>query len=66
MERKIEASLNPIAQSVGISGNIPKEDAGKPFQQPDRMQSGKEDMAERLILARPSLGMPPERKGMKI
>jgi hypothetical protein len=28
MERKIEASLNPIANSVGISGNIPKEDTG--------------------------------------
>ncbi|KAA6300477.1 MAG: hypothetical protein EZS26_003388, partial [Candidatus Ordinivivax streblomastigis] len=35
MERKIEASLKPIEQSVGIMADIPKEEA-KPLQIPDR------------------------------
>jgi hypothetical protein len=65
MERKIEASLKPIEQSVGIMANVPKEDA-KSFQVPEELRAAKEMMGDRLVVARPSHGVPPERKGIKI
>lgn len=64
MERKIEASLKPIEQSVGIMAGIPKEDA-KPFQLPEELRAAKEVMGDRLVIARPSHGAP-EKKGFKI
>ncbi len=64
MERKIEASLKPIEQSVGIMAGVPKEDT-KSFQIPERLQAAKEIMGDRLIVARPAHGIP-EKKGFKI
>ncbi|KAA6330227.1 hypothetical protein EZS27_021042 [termite gut metagenome] len=64
MERKIEASLKPIEQSVGIMADIPKEEA-KPLQIPDRLQAAKEVMSERFVMGRPAAGVS-ERKGFKI
>jgi len=65
IERKIEASLKPIEQSVGIMAGIAKEDT-KSFQAPEGLQAAKEVMGDRLVIARPSHGAPPERKGIKI
>ena len=62
MERKIEASLKPVEQ---IMTGIPKEDI-KPFHLSEGLQAAKEVMGERLIIARPSHGVPLERKGIKI
>ncbi len=64
MERKIEASLKLIEQSVGIMSGIPKEDT-KPFQVPEVLREAKEVMGDRLVIARPSHGVP-EKKGFKI
>lgn len=64
MEHKIEASLKPIEQSVGIMAGIPKEDA-KSFQMPEGLRAAKEVMGDRLIIVRPSHGVP-EKKGFKI
>ncbi len=64
MERKLEESLKPIEQGAGIMNGVPKEDA-KPFRIPDELRAAKEVMGERLIIARPSHGVP-ERKGFKI
>lgn len=65
MEHKIEASLKPIEQSAGIMAGVPKEDV-KSFQMPEGLRAAKEVMGDRLIIARPSYGTPPERKGIKI
>ena len=65
MERKIEASLKPIEQSAGIMAGVTKEDV-KSFQMPEGLRAAKEVMGERLVIARPSYGTPPERKGIKI
>jgi N12 class adenine-specific DNA methylase len=51
MERKIEASLKPIEQSVGIMPGIPKEDT-KSFQVPEGLRAVKEVMGDRLVIAR--------------
>jgi len=64
MERKIEASLKPIGQSAGIMAGVAKEDA-KSFQIPERLQAAKEVMGDRLVIVRPSHGVP-EKKGFKI
>lgn len=64
MERKIEASLKPIEQSVGIMSDVPKED-DKPFQLLEELRAAKEVMGDRLVIARPSHGVP-EKKGFKI
>ena len=68
MDRRIEASLNPVASSVGIAAPIPKEDAAGPLHLPDRLQTAKEVMGGRLVIAQPapSPAVPPERKGIKI
>ena len=66
MERKIEASLNPISNSVGISGNIPKEDTDKPFQMTEELRATKDRFEDKIIIARPSHGLPPDKKGFKI
>jgi hypothetical protein len=65
MERKIEASLKPIERSVGIMAGIPKEE-NKFVPMPDNLQTINKIMGERLVIARPSHGTPPERKGFKI
>ena len=62
MERKIEASLKPVEQ---IMASVPKEDV-KPFHVPEELRAAKEIMGDRMIIARPSYGAPPERKGIKI
>ena len=64
MERKIEASLKPIEQSAGIMAGITKEDT-KSFQVPEELRAAKEIMGDRLVIARPSHGVP-ERKGFKM
>jgi N12 class adenine-specific DNA methylase/predicted RNA methylase len=67
MERKIEASLNPIVQSVRITAAIPKDDPDlKGNRVTDRFQSATDGFGERVVIARPSHGLPPERKGFKI
>ncbi|GHS91075.1 DNA methylase [Bacteroidia bacterium] len=64
MERKIEASLKPIEQSVGIMAGIPKEE-NKFVPMPDNLQTIKAIMGDRLVVARPAAGIL-ERKGFKI
>ncbi|KAA6317456.1 hypothetical protein EZS27_032393, partial [termite gut metagenome] len=64
MERKIEASLKPIEQSVGIMADIPKEE-NKCVPMPDNLQTISKIMGERLVIARPAHGIP-EKKGFKI
>lgn len=63
MERKIEASLKPIEQSVGIMASVPKEE-NKFVPMPDSLQNVKTIMGERLVVARPAATI--ERKGFKI
>ncbi|MDR0682185.1 MAG: helicase C-terminal domain-containing protein, partial [Dysgonamonadaceae bacterium] len=65
MERKIEASLKPIDQSVGIMTGVPKEE-NKFVPMPDNLQTINKIMGERLVVARPSHGASSERKGFKI
>ena len=65
MERRIEASLKPIEKSVGIMGDIPEEDT-KSFQVPEELRTAKEMMGDRLVIARPSHGALPEKKGIRI
>jgi hypothetical protein len=68
MERKIEASLNPITNSVGISGEIPKEDMdtrSQSLQPSERLQTVKDSFEERVIISRPAPILP-ERKGFKV
>ena len=65
MERKIEESLKPIEQGVGIPDNAPK-NGMEPIPMPDDLRAAKEVMGERLIIARPSHGVTVERKGFKI
>lgn len=64
MERKIEASLKPIEQGIGIMADVPKEDT-KSFQMPEGLRAAKEVMGDRLVIARSSHGVP-EKKGLKI
>lgn len=63
MERKIEASLKPIEQSVGIMAGIPKEE-NKFTPMPDNLQTISKIMGERLVVARPAATI--ERKGFKM
>lgn len=63
MERKIEASLKPIEQSVGIMAGVPKEE-NKFASMPDNLQTISKIMGERLVVARPAATI--ERKGFKI
>ena len=64
MERKIEASLKPIEQSIGIMAGVPKED-GKHVAMPDNLKTIKAIMGERAVIVRPANGIP-EKKGLKI
>jgi hypothetical protein len=92
MERKIEASLNPITNRVDISGEIPKDETGanthsqslqrhdrfadgdmdvdtrqsQLLRAPDEPRAAKDSFEERVVIARPSRGMPPpEKRGFK-
>lgn len=64
MERKIEASLKPIEQSVGIMADVPKEE-NKFTPMPDNLKNINALMGERVAIVRPSHGVP-EKKGFKI
>ncbi len=64
MERKIEASLKPIEQSVGIMAGVPKEE-NKFVPMPDNLKNINALLGERAVIVRPSHGIP-EKKGFKI
>lgn len=64
MERKIEASLKPIEQSVGIMAGVPKEE-NKFVPMPDNLKNINALLGERAVIVRPAHGMP-EKKGFKI
>ena len=64
MERKIEASLKPIEQSVGIMADVPKEE-NKFTPMPDNLKNINALMGERVAIVRPSHGVL-EKKGFKI
>ncbi|MDR0430237.1 MAG: N-6 DNA methylase [Tannerellaceae bacterium] len=64
MERKIEASLKPIEQSVGIMAGVPKEE-NKFVPMPDNLKNINALLGERAVIVRPSHGTP-EKKGFKI
>lgn len=64
MERKIEASLKPIEQSVGIMAGVPKEE-NKFVPMPDNLKNINALLSERAVIVRPSHGVP-EKKGFKI
>jgi len=65
MERKIEASLKPIEQSVGVMAVVPKEE-NKFTPIPDNLKNINALLGERVAIVRPAQGTPPERKGFKI
>ena len=64
MERKIEASLKPIEQSVGIMADVPKGE-NKFVPMPDNLKNINALLGERAAIVRPSHGIP-EKKGFKI
>ncbi|OJU36950.1 MAG: hypothetical protein BGN96_04270 [Bacteroidales bacterium 45-6] len=64
MERKIEASLKPIGQSVGMMADAPKEE-NKFVPMPDNLKNINALMGERVAIVRPPHGVP-EKKGFKI
>jgi hypothetical protein len=63
MERKIEASLKPIEQSIGIIADIPKEE-NKFVPMPDNLKNINA-LLERAAIVQPAHGMS-EKKGFKI
>jgi hypothetical protein len=64
MERKIEASLKPIEQSVGIMADVPKEE-NKFVPMPDNLKNINALLGERAAIVQPVHGMS-EKKGFKI
>ncbi len=64
MERKIEASLKPIEQSVGIMSDVPKEE-NKFVPMPDNLKNINALLGERAVIVQPANGIP-EKKGLKI
>ncbi len=64
MERKIEASLKPIEQSVGIMADVPKEE-NKFVPMPDNLKNINALLGERAVIVRPANGIL-EKKGLKI
>jgi hypothetical protein len=64
MERKIEASLKPIEQSVGIMAGVPQEE-NKFVPMPDNLKNINALLGEQVAIVRPSHGIP-EKKGFKI
>ncbi len=57
MERRIDASLNPVAKSVGIAAPIPKDDETGAH---GRLRAAKDSSDERIVVARPSHGKGPK------
>ena len=64
MERKIEASLKPIEQSVGIMADVPKEE-NRFVPMPDNLKNINALLGERAAIVQPAHGMS-EKKGFKI
>lgn len=64
MEGKIEASLKPIGQSVGMMADVPKEE-NRFGPMPGNLKNINALMGERVAIVRPPHGVP-EKKGFKI